>query len=157
MINNTGSQRYLSLFHHTPFSQLPYLQLSAPSPTHTVYPLTTIKLIENLTGNDLDFPFSSIYSKIYAFCGFSHWVVPENIRTPTTGGIEILSPPHAFGNSKMLYLPTHSEFQTPLPHLSFGIPEVFLTPSEFLIQSTNPPRIFFRPLKKMRCILNLNS
>ena len=32
------------------------------------------------------------------------WVVPENIHTPTTGGIEIL-PPHAFGNSKMLYPP----------------------------------------------------
>ena len=51
------------------------------------------------------------------------WVVPENIRTPTMGGTEILSP-HAFGNSKMFYPPsppppphthTHSEFQTPLP------------------------------------------
>ena len=51
----------------------------------------------------------------------------------------------------MLYPPTHSEFQTPLPR----IPEVFSTPSEFLIQSTNPPpEIFFRPLKNMRCILN---
>ena len=117
MINNTGSQRYLSLFHHTPFSQLPYLQLSAPSPTHTVYPLTTIKLIENLTGNDLDFPFSSIYSKIYAFCGFSHWVVPENIRTPTTGGIEILSPP-----------PCVRKFQNALPPHAFGIPDTFTPP-----------------------------
>ena len=81
------------------------------------------------------------------------WVVSENIRTPTTGGIEILPPPHAFRNSKMLH-PPHTFF-TPL---SFGIPEVFSTPSEFPIQSTSPPqKSFFWPLKKMQCILNLSK
>ena len=88
------------------------------------------------------------------------WIVPENIHTPTTGGIEIL-PPHAFGNSKMLHPPPPQRIQNSrllYPPLSFGIPEVFWTPSEFPIQSTNPPqKSFFRPLKKMRCILNLNS
>ena len=43
-----------------------------------------------------------------------------------------------------------------LPPVSFGIPEVFSAPSEFPIQSTNPPqKSFFRPLKKMRFILTL--
>ena len=75
------------------------------------------------------------------------WVVPENIRTPTTGGIEIL-PPHAFENSKMLHPPhiRNSRLLYP-PSLS-----VFSTPSEFPIQSTTPPqKSFFRPLKKMLC------
>ena len=70
-----------------------------------------------------------------AFDSYTYWVVPENICTPTTGGIEILPGPHAFGIPDSF---------TPL---SFGIPEVFSTPSEFPIQSTNPPEIFFWPLK----------
>ena len=82
--------------------------------------------------------------------GLEEWVVPENIPTPTMGGIEILPPPHAFGNSKMLHPPPHA-FGIPdsFTPLSFGIPEVFSTPSEFPIQSTNPPRnLFFRLFKK---------
>ena len=72
------------------------------------------------------------------------WIVPENIHTPTTGGIEILPPPciRKFQNAPPPP-PMHSEFQTPLPPLSFGIPEVFWTPSEFPIQSSNPPRNLF--------------
>ena len=60
----------------------------------------------------------------------SNWVVPENICTPTTGGIEILPTlcKRKFQNAPPP--PMHSEFQTPLPYLSFRIPEVFLTPSE---------------------------
>ena len=97
-----------------------------------------------------------LYLLSFSWSGVN-WLVPENIRTPTTGGMEILNP-HAFGNSKMLYPPRIWNSRLLYPPLSFGIPEVFSTPSEFPIQSTNPPQnIFFRLLKKMWCILNLNS
>ena len=88
-----------------------------------------------------------------------HWVVPENIRTPTTGGTEIL-PLHAFGNSKMLYPPhiRNSRLLYPSPLFRNSRRVFDPHPSEFPIQSTNPPRkLFFQPLEKMQCILNLKS
>ena len=61
------------------------------------------------------------------------WVVPENIHTLTTGGIEILPPmrseipkcstPHVFGNSKMLYPPCVRKFQNALPPMHSEIPK----------------------------------
>ena len=79
--------------------------------------------------------------------------------------LRFYSPPHAFGNPKMLYPPQAFRIPDSFTPPSFGIPEVFSTPSEFPIQSTSPPPppppprnlFFFWPLKKMWCILNLNS
>ena len=87
-------------------------------------------------------------SNIFTFSvggGGAHRVVPENIRTPTMGGVEILPSPHAFGNSKMLYPPHLWNSRLLTPPLSFRIPEEFSIPSEFPIQSTvlTSTEIFF--------------
>ena len=86
-----------------------------------------------------------------------YWVVPENIRTPTTGGIEILPPPHAFGNSKMLYPPRIWNSRLLYPPSLSEFQRCFRPLQNFLFNLLNPPRFFFGPLKKMQCILNLNS
>ena len=88
---------------------------------------------------------------------YIYWIVPENIRTPTTGGIEILPPP------------MRSEIpKCSTPHV-FGIPDSSTLPlfrnsrgvfNPFRISYSiylTPPDFFFGPLKKMQCILNLNS
>jgi hypothetical protein len=59
------------------------------------------------------------------------WVVPENIRTPTTGGIVFL-PPHAPGISEILRYPRPSEFRKRLPPLPPGIPFSSFYPSGIL-------------------------
>ena len=87
-----------------------------------------------------------------------NWVVPENIRTPTTGGIEILPPPpHAFGNSKMLHPPRIRNSRLLYPPSLSEFQRCFRPLQNFLFNLLAPPpqKSFFRPLKKMRCILNL--
>ena len=89
-----------------------------------------------------------------------HWVVPENTRTPTMGGIEIL-PPQCVWKFQNALPPTHSEFQTPSPPPSLSeFQRCFQPVQNFLFNLLNPPppEFFFGPLKKMWCILlNLNS
>ena len=82
----------------------------------------------------------------------TEWVVPRIIHTPTKGGIEILSPPciQKFQNALSPHAFRIPDSFTP-PPLSFRIPEVFSSSSEFPIQSTTPPpRNFFFGLLK-RC------
>ena len=78
-----------------------------------------------------------------------HWVVPENIRTPTTGGTEIL-PLHAFGNSKMLYPPhirnSRLLYPSPLFRNSRGVFDPAL--QNFLFNLLTPPESFFFSLLK---------
>ena len=66
-------------------------------------------------------------------------------------------PHHAFRNSKMLHPPTHSEFQTPLPPSLWEFQRCFRPFQNFLFNLLTPQKYFFRPLKKMQCILNLSS
>ena len=80
-----------------------------------------------------------------------HWVVPENIRTPTTGGTEIL-PLHAFGNSKMLYPPhiRNSRLLYPSPLFRNSRRVFDPTLQNFLVFNllTPPESFFFSLLKK---------
>ena len=66
---------------------------------------------------------------------------------------------NGIGSSRKYPYPYHA-FGIPdsFTPLSFGIPEVFSTPSEFPIQSTNLPEIFFfQPLKKCSVIYILKT
>ena len=72
-----------------------------------------------------------------------HWVVPENTRTPTMGGIEILRPPHVFENSKMLYPPRIRNFRLLHPPSLSEFQRCFRPLQNFLFNLLNPPWIFF--------------
>ena len=80
-----------------------------------------------------------------------HWVVPENIRTPTTGGIEVLPPPpHAFENSKMLHPPCIRNSRLLYPPLFRNSRGVFYPfRISYSIYYPPPPRnLFFSLLKE---------
>ena len=75
-----------------------------------------------------------------------NWVVPENIHTPTTGGIEILPPSHAFRNSKMLHPPCirNSRLLPPPPPLSLSeFQRCFQPLQNFLFNLLTPRKSFF--------------
>ena len=82
--------------------------------------------------------------------GLEEWVVPENIRTPTMGGIEILPPPlmHSEIPKCSIPPPTQSEFQTPLPPSLSEFQRCFRPLQNFLFNLLTHPEIFFSASSK---------
>ena len=87
-----------------------------------------------------------LYLLSFSWSGVN-WLVPENIRTPNTGGMEILNP-HAFGNSKMLYPPRIWNSRLLYPPSLSEFQRCFRPLQNFLFNLLTPHKIFFFGLLK---------